>query len=439
LELLADCSFARFVLIFMNLSRGVSTLIFAVGLVLPPSTVRANSLREAVFEAVWGEVNTNYYDDSFGGKDWAAIGEAYRARLPSLESDEAFHELLSGLLRELGESHFAIASPTYSDLLKNSWQGGDSGMAVALVGGRPILKKVVPGSPAYKAGLRVGYQIVSVNGESFANLKKTVESSGVFKNVIPFYLEKSVENRWYGSLGESVELVAKSGAFGTSKRYAFKLRTYEGLMSEQLGNFGTMPMEIETRILEGEVAYLRFDIWFPGLMVAMRNFVRSLGDDVSGLVIDVRGNPGGIGLMATGLAGMLVDEEFRMGTMRMRSGFLNFNVFPQKGAFLGPVAVLIDGSSISTSEIFAASMQETGRARVFGSKSPGAALPSVFKKLPNRYYLQMAIADYETDKKRRIEGVGVLPDEAVALSPSKLRRGEDSVVVAARKWILRQN
>ena len=51
----------------------------------------------------------------------------------------------------------------------------------------------------------------------------------------------------------------------------------------------------------------------------------------------------------------------------------------------------------------------------------------------------MAIADYETDKKRRIEGVGVLPDEAVALSPSKLRRGEDSVVVAARKWILRQN
>ena len=210
-------------------------------------------------------------------------------------------------------------------------------------------------------------------------------------------------------------------------------------MSEQLGNFGTMPMEIETRILEGEVAYLRFDIWFPGLMVAMRNFVRSLGDDVSGLVIDVRGNPGGIGLMATGLAGMLVDEEFRMGTMRMRSGFLNFNVFPQKGAFLGPVAVLIDGSSISTSEIFAASMQETGRARVFGSKSPGAALPSVFKKLPNRYYLQMAIADYETDKKRRIEGVGVLPDEAVALSPSKLRRGEDSVVVAARKWILRQN
>ena len=403
------------------------------------STLNANELRESVFEAVWGEVNANYYDEDFGGKDWSAIGEAYRSRLQSIENDEAFFELMTELLRELGESHFAIASPAYNDLLPNSWGGGDSGMAVSLVGGRPILKKVVAGSSAYEAGLRAGYQIVSINGESFTDLKKTVESSGVFENVIPYYLEKSVENRWYGSPRQKVEVIAKSGAMGAPKRYAFKLDAYDGLMSEQLGNLGAMTMEIESRVLESGVAYLRFDVWIPGLMGPMRTFVRSLDEDVRGLIIDVRGNPGGIGLMATGLAGMLVDKEFRMGTMRMRSGFLNYNVFPQKGAFLGPVAILIDGSSISTSEIFAASMKETGRARIFGSKSPGAALPSVFKKLPNRYYLQMAIADYETGLKARIEGVGVSPDEAVGLSPSKLRRGEDSVIKAATKWILRQD
>jgi carboxyl-terminal processing protease len=424
---------------FMNLSRIVLGLVVVWGICLHRPTVLANSLREAVFEAVWGEVNANYYDERFGGKDWAAIGEAYRSRLQSVENDEAFFELMTELLRELGESHFAIASPSYNDLLPNNWEGGDSGMAVSLVGGRPILKKVVAGSSAYEVGLRAGFQIVSVNGKSFAGLKKTIESSGVFENVIPYYLEKSVENRWYGPPGQSVELVAKSGPFGVSKPYSFKLGVYEGLMSEQLGNFGAMPMEMETRILDGGVAYLRFDLWMPGLMGPMRTFVRSLDGDVRGLIVDVRGNPGGIGLMATGLAGMLVDEEFRMGTMRMRSGFLNYNVFPQKGAFMGPIAVLIDGGSISTSEIFAASMKETGRARIFGSKSPGAALPSVFKKLPNRYYLQMAIADYETGRKARIEGVGVSPDEAVGLSPSKLRRGEDSVIRAATKWILRQN
>jgi len=51
----------------------------------------------------------------------------------------------------------------------------------------------------------------------------------------------------------------------------------------------------------------------------------------------------------------------------------------------------------------------------------------------------MAIADYETSQGTRIEGVGVSPDEAIGLSPSELRRGEDSVISAARKWILRQN
>ena len=144
-------------------------------------------------------------------------------------------------------------------------------------------------------------------------------------------------------------------------------------------------------------------------------------------------------MMATGLAGMLVEEEYLMGAMRMRRGYLNYNVYPQNGAFLGPVAVLIDGSSISTSEIFADSMQVTGRARIVGATSAGAALPSVFKKLPNRYYLQMATADYETNQGGRIEGVGVIPDEAVRLSPGRLRKGEDSVVAAASKWVLRQN
>ena len=198
-------------------------------------------------------------------------------------------------------------------------------------------------------------------------------------------------------------------------------------------------MALESRSLGSNIHYLRFDLWFPSLMEEMRSIIRSMDRGSHGLIIDIRGNPGGIGLMATGLAGMLVENEYEMGRMRLRQGHLNFNVYPQSGAFLGPVAILVDGNSISTSEIFAADMQETGRARLFGSRTAGAALPSVFKKLPNNYYLQMAIADYVTSRGNRIEQVGVTPDEVVALSPSKLRQGEDSVIDAARKWILRQS
>lgn len=423
----------------MNLNRGIVAVITIFGLAAFLARASANPLRESVFDAVWSAIGDNYYDPDFGGKDWEAIGARYRDRLASVDDGAAFDALLREMLAELGDSHFSIASPVYNELLPTAWQGGESGLAVAIVKGEALVVRVVPGSPADLAGVRAGFRIVSVNGDSVAELKDAVDAAGVFGNVIPYYWGKAIENRWYGPPGKAIELVAKSGPLGKSKPYAFALRPYEGLMSEALGNFGEMPMELETKILEGGIAYLRLNLWFPGLMEGMRTFIRSLDDEVRGLIIDIRGNPGGIGLMATGLAGMLLDEEIRMGTMRMRRGFFNFNVYPQKGAFLGPVATLIDESSISTSEIFAASMKETGRARVIGSRSAGAALPSVFTKLPNRYYLQMAIADYETSQGTRIEGVGVSPDEAIALSPAKLRRGEDSVIAAAKKWILRQN
>ncbi len=101
---------------------------------------------------------------------------------------------------------------------------------------------------------------------------------------------------------------------------------------------------------------------------------------MKGLIIDIRGNPGGIGLMATGLAGMLVDDEYLMGTMRLRQGHLNYNVYPQKGAFLGPLAILVDNNSISTSEIFAADMKETGRGR-FRKPNPGGGIAFRFQEI----------------------------------------------------------
>lgn len=415
---------------------GVRLIGFAIALFSFPLV--ADPDREAIFEAVWSEIALNYYDADFGGKDWDAIGEQYRERLQGVEDSEAFDALLTGMLRELGESHFSITPPSFNDLMPNAWRGGDSGIGLSIVRGRPIVHRVQPESPAERAGIRPGTELIAVNGDSVSRLYSSIVESGVFKNTVPYYLMKAVENRMFGTPGRKIELSGKMGRLGRPQLYAFELREYRGLMSIPLGNLGEAPIELEKRAMDSNVVYLRFNLWVPSLMEEMRAFLRSIDENAVGLIIDIRGNPGGIGLMATGLAGMLVDEEYRMGTMRLRNGHLNFNVYPQSGAFLGPVAVLIDNSSISTSEIFAADMQETGRGRVFGTRSAGAALPSVFKKLPNRYFLQMAIADYVTRAGTRIERSGVIPDQKVELSAARLRNGSDNVVEAAEKWILRQ-
>ena len=114
-----------------------------------------------------------------------------------------------------------------------------------------------------------------------------------------------------------------------------------------------------------------------------------------GMVIDLRGNPGGIGAMAMGMAGWLVKQTGeRLGVMYMRGATLNFFINPRAEAFEGPVAVLVDGSSASTSEIFAGGLKDLGRARIFGTRTAAAALPSVITRLPNGDGFQYAVANY---------------------------------------------
>jgi carboxyl-terminal processing protease len=136
--------------------------------------------------------------------------------------------------------------------------------------------------------------------------------------------------------------------------------------------------------------------------------------------------------MANGLTGYLVKEQKNLGVMKMRGAELKFLAFPQDGAFDGPVAVVIDRNSASTSEIFAAGLQEMGRALVVGERSMGAALPSFIVDLPGGALLQYAVADFVTPKGFRIEGNGVSPDLPVSLSAETLLAGEDAPLEAAR-------
>jgi carboxyl-terminal processing protease len=92
--------------------------------------------------------------------------------------------------------------------------------------------------------------------------------------------------------------------------------------------------------------------------------------------------------------------------------------------------------SMSTSEIFAGGMKDIGRARVFGTATPGAALPSAIERLPNGDGFQYAFANYISAGGKALEGLGVQPDEVVGYDASELRAGRDPVVEAAVKWIL---
>jgi carboxyl-terminal processing protease len=152
--------------------------------------------------------------------------------------------------------------------------------------------------------------------------------------------------------------------------------------------------------------------------------------------------------MVMGIGGYFVAEEVALGTMRMRDSELNFVANPRRidsrgnvvEPYAGPVAILMDSTSASTSEVFAGGLQAIGRARVFGERSMGAVLPSLMEELPNGDVLQHAVADFIiTATDVRLEGRGVVPDEQVRVTRADLLAGGDPVLDAALKWIVQQH
>jgi carboxyl-terminal processing protease len=142
--------------------------------------------------------------------------------------------------------------------------------------------------------------------------------------------------------------------------------------------------------------------------------------------------------MASGLSGFLLPEKgHSLGVMVTREAQLDLNIFPRPAGqqWKGRVALLVDGGSASTSEIFAAGLRELGRARVFGERTAGAALPSTFERLPNGDRIQLAMADLTTPKGYRIEGQGVVPDTAAPHTAASLAAGQDAALVAALAWL----
>lgn len=208
---------------------------------------------------------------------------------------------------------------------------------------------------------------------------------------------------------------------------------------ELSGSVGLVPsqrIEYEESYDENAVLYIRFNYFVPSLMDTIRESILGARGRAKGIVIDLRSNVGGLAIMASGIAGLLVDQKTTLGKLFLRNGHISYQGYPQRERYLGPVAMLIDNGSVSTSEMLAAGLQESGRVRVFGQTSLGESLPSLFKRLPSGDLFQFAVGDYLTPEGFRIEKQGVIPDELTAPTQKDLEAGMDVTLQAAKSWIL---
>ncbi|HXF05498.1 MAG TPA: S41 family peptidase [Blastocatellia bacterium] len=391
-------------------------------------------LRREAFDIVWTTVKEKHFDPTFGGVDWDQVRQKYRPRLDAITTDQEFYDLLQQMLGELRQSHFNIYPPgTFIEEESSEHAGAGVGLDLRILDGQAVITRVEPDSAAARAGLRPGFILLQIEDTPVERIKERFASSREPDARRTLRLVRALRDRLLGRAGTSVRLVYLDEQ-DRQREVVLVRQPLKGEMSPPLGNFPSQYTEFEARRLAGGIGYIRFNVFVVPLMEKIRAAIRAMSD-APGLIFDLRGNPGGIGGMAPGIAGLLETRQLSLGRMNMRTGYQNFVVFPQPNPYTGPVVILIDGGSGSTTEIFAAGLQEIGRAIVIGERSLGAALPSIFHRLPTGALFQYAIADFITPRGTMLEGRGVVPDIEIRLTRRALLDGGDPALEAAIEYL----
>lgn len=348
-----------------------------------------------VFHRVWDLVNRKHYDPKFLGAAWGDLGVKYAPLAAAATDTAALYRVLNEMLEPLNDSHTQAQSP-HQAVDHRTRTRARTGFNLLRMDGLWVVNEVLPGSPAEAAGVQPGWIVVSRDGRP---------------------------------LGEQLDFRPHPGDAVVWEFRDLADRVVRVAPVAQI--LSTGPRQI-SRVLDGGWVYLRFDE-FDG--TDRRWLAKELATHARapGLVIDLRRNPGGETFSLGITLGEFFDHRVDCGTFISRDGGRSVKNSWQLGSarYRGKVAVLVDRNTGSAAEIFAAVMQDHGRATVIGRKTAGAVLASVFYGLPDGGRLQLSREDYVAPKGRRIEGNGIEPDITVTRTLADLRAGRDPELEAA--------
>jgi carboxyl-terminal processing protease len=396
----------------------------------PPATLGA-AARERAFDFVWRTIDRRYHDPRFNGVDWKTVGERYRPLALAAPDDDAFWDVLDRMTGELRDSHTRVESPRRVALRKRD-ESITLGLSFIPIGDRLAVDGVHPDSDAWWAGVRPGMIIVSIGGkpagEAYAKL---LAGSRIGSTARARHLQ-AVRRLVTGAAGEKVAFTFERGD-GTRFDAVLARRKVELKRTET------------HRVLPSGYGYLRFSQWTIPLTLRALGALDEL-KSTPGLVIDLRGNPGG----AVSAVNMMLERFFAhptvLGRTTTRTGQpvslflgavdiiqLKREIEGDPGAYRGPVAILVDARSASGSELFAGTMQAAGRAKVVGEASCGCLLGFLgYAHVPGGADLAYSEVGFELSNGRKIEGEGVIPDVAVPATLDDLRLYRDRALEQAQ-------
>ncbi|HMC77909.1 MAG TPA: S41 family peptidase [Vicinamibacterales bacterium] len=430
----------------MKRSR-VAAAALLFGLIAGPRAVYTETYKAGeTFDAVWKIVKDGHFDPAFDVASWDRVAADLRPKAIEAKTPGEFRTVLADMLGRLGLSHFAVIPSTPDTPGDQVNLGGQPGFDVRLIDNQLVVTSVDADGGAAAAGVHTGWIVQTIGGVPVSSILAGITGSTP-PRLAQLQVWRLALPRLRGPSDTSAEITFVDGTGATVAKSIE--RKHETGQPVTVGSLPTMFVRVSSSLKPtpagGRAGVIAFNVWMTAVDA---QFQKAMDEyrGADGIVIDLRGNPGGLAAMIMGLAGHFVNERATLGVMNTRQGEMRFPANPRLvnaagervEPFTGPVAILVDGMTGSASECFSGGLQSIGRARIFGQTTMGQALPALFDRLPNGDVLIHAWGDFVTGTGVRIEGRGVVPDEPVALTREALLAGRDATLEGALAWIDRE-
>lgn len=368
--------------------------LFAPGLCRSVRAALQDSPKTLVDE-VWQLVNREYVDGTFNKVNWQATRYALLSK--NYTSREQAYTAIRDALEKLGDPYTRFLDPKQYVALTDQTSGELSGVGIRLELNektkRLTVVEAMDNSPALKAGIKAGDQIVAINGKLTRGLDVQDASKlirGKAGTLVTLRIERSGQSEF------DVPIT----------RATIEVPTVRSTLKQEAGR---------------RVGYISLQEFNAHAAEQMQQAIDNLNrQQVNAFVLDLRGNPGGLLQSSVEIARMWIDNGGIVRTVDRKGNSEDISA-TKTSLTKKPLVVLVDGNSASASEILAGALKDNNRAVVVGSQTFGKALVQAVHSLSDGSGVAVTIAHYYTPKGTDISHKGVTPNIKIDLTEAQQR------------------
>ncbi len=362
---------------------------------------------KSVIDEIWQIVNNEFVDLEFNRINWQKKRQELLTQ--KYKNSKQAYKSISETLKKLGDPYTRFLPPQEFSVLTSQTSGELSGIGIRLAIDRRTSElyvvEAMKSSPAMQAGLKRGDRLIRINGQPTALMTLDQAQEAIF-----------------GKLGTEVNLQLSrrdKGIFQvTLKRAQIQIASVSYHLQEEKHH---------------SIGYIKLDEFSSHATEQMKQAIHELTkQQVSGFILDLRGNPGGLLFASVNIARLWLEEGKIVSTIDRKGGNQNFSANGTSLTNL-PLVILVNKWSASASEILAGALKENNRATVIGTTTYGKGTVQSVHSLSDGSGLAVTIARYYPPSGVDINYKGITPDIYLDLTmEQQIRLKNDSTLLGTK-------